>query len=343
MYFYFSGDYPAALKLNGIYMGAITHSAKFCKADPDNPPFVEIITLSGGTFDGGGTFGAEKQDCAGEINGESEQVIFTQPFAFLPNARFLSCPPPNMTVTDLKGGYFLRVNNACMRGGFSVIAQQKYKDAAVTVLRENGLKISIETACDFYAEGLPFDGSSADVYRIKGSGDKVIAIAIYGRHTQILCYAIGQKISKILSLTVDGFDVQNGLSTIQKKSDIAKHVITSTWDFKDEKAFEISRKVTCSPNFSPLNLPDKLLPYAFLEEILCGGNASPYLGGQTAKNADRLHDYLGEFIGIMPPPTFRNFQEIGLIYPVKSNVYSVKYATFDVEGNKIVNLRIADN
>ena len=319
MYYYFSCDYPAALKLNGIYMGIITDTVKYCKADPAAPPLAEILPL-----------GAEG----------------AAPLAFLPDDNFLNSPPDNMSVTDLKGGYFFRLKRRCAAGGFSVIAQEKYPDLLVTVFNENGAKLSIETRADFFAESLEFPIISASFERFNLKGEEFLAVSASAAEeegTLLFIYRTGQKTEKLLATDVQSFETETGLTTVRHIKDMAKHTVTSAWDFDGTKLYEKEKTVAANPGFSPEKLPEKLLPYAFAEEFLCGGDISGYLGEDILKNADKLGGYLSGFIGVMPPPRFRKEDEVGLIYPRGKNVYEVKYAVFTLSSRKIVNLRIQDN
>ena len=105
MYFYFSSGYPAAIKLNGLYFGIITDSVKACDIKTEDNPFIEICPLSSG----------EKG-----VN-------------FLLTEHFLSSPPEGVSVTDLKGGYLIKFNASHRGGQFGITAQEKFRDAVVTV------------------------------------------------------------------------------------------------------------------------------------------------------------------------------------------------------------------
>ena len=46
MYYYFTSDYPAVLKLNGLYLGSIKDTVKSLSAN--QPPFIEVCPLQSG-------------------------------------------------------------------------------------------------------------------------------------------------------------------------------------------------------------------------------------------------------------------------------------------------------
>ena len=85
-------------------------------------------------------------------------------------------------------------------------------------------------------------------------------------------------------------------------------------------------------------LPDLLIPYLFLEDFSAGEDFSEYLSDDINKNADKLGGFFGNFLGVFPPPLFRNQDEVGLIYKIKENLFETKYFTFHLDDKKISNI-----
>ena len=81
MYYYFGCNYPVAIKINGIYYGTLGDEVKCLRIEEDFKPFVEICPLN--------------------AYGKSANFILEQDF--------LQNPPQNFIVTDLKGGYFIKL------------------------------------------------------------------------------------------------------------------------------------------------------------------------------------------------------------------------------------------
>ena len=69
-----------------------------------------------------------------------------------------------------------------------------------------------------------------------------------------------------------------------------------------------------------------------------GGCVDSFLCENVKKNADKLKAYLGEFIGVIPPPIFRRPDEVGVVLG-DGNGYKVDYFTFDFERGKICNIK----
>ncbi len=307
MYFYFSSDYPAVIKLNGIYYGTIHNSPKNINADTNDPPFIEICPLDK-----------------------------TPPTSLILDQACLSSPPERVSLTDLNGGYALRFYKCYTTQDFKVFAQSKFSDAVVTAFSENGYKLSIETPNDFYAESLFVEVDRAEIKRANDGG--LIAVFLYGDKTLVNIYQTQGEISKVFSREVDYAEFDGKVKTEETLSDIAKHKITIEWEYAGGKFTVKDRKVQTSQGFDKTLLNVKVLPYAFLEEILVGGDYKDYLGGTVKDNANKLSGFLGEFIGVMPPPVFRDIEEVGLIYPDGQNKYKVEYFRFEIQNREIVNL-----
>ncbi len=89
---------------------------------------------------------------------------------------------------------------------------------------------------------------------------------------------------------------------------------------------------------------ENVLHFAFFESVLTRGNYADYLSDDLKKNAGALPSFLGEFVDVTVP--YRRFYDThpqslraaGLVYPVKKNLFNVKYFAVDVENGKIANV-----
>ena len=308
MYYYFSSEYPSAVKINGAFLGVISQEVKFCSIS-EFGAFIEICSL-----------------------------LPTEPSVnFLLTKEFLSSPPENISITDLKGGFLINCKPLNKGGMFAMLAQEKTDYAVVSVFIDNGLKVSLETPCDFFADEIPLSATSAEIKYFSVNNKPFVAITFISDKTYLAVYSLNDKICKHLFLQVQDFSTENGLTTTEKRADMAKHVITTNWNTDGEfKADSVS--VTCADGFSATAIPISLVPYTFIEELLAGGDATVYLSDNVKRNADKLKGYLGEFIGVMPPPIFRDSAEVGLIYKSSRNIYEVCYFTFEFTENKIDNI-----
>lgn len=307
MYFYFDCDAPAVLKIDGMYRGKLNGEKH---VDVDGESYIELCPTGAGL------------PCAG----------------FFPDEDFLSAPPENFTVTDLAGGFFVYYKVPAADRGFKILAQKKYPDASVTAFIENGLKLSIETPDDFYAESLDFIAYSAEIFRDKINGKDVFIIRFGGKKPIIRVYSL-RKTKLLFSRGVDEFVVENGvLYTTEKLCDVAKHEIKSSWTYCDSFS-EKTREVVCLKNFSTSDLCDGVLPYVFLEEFAVKGDYIRYLSDDIKKNAEKLSGFFGNFLGVCPPPFFRDYKEIGLIKKRAKNAYYVDYFLLESSNGKIFSIK----
>lgn len=305
MYYYFSSNSGCALKLNGIYLGVLTGVIKHVNVQVENS-LVEFVPLNGGL-----------------------------PLSFTLDDNFLRNPPQDVCVTDMKGGYLISYTANPVNLPFKIIEQKKFNDLMVTVFCDKGYKISIETNTDFFTESLDCQVLSTQIER---KGD-LLLVGIRASQNTICCYQISPKICALLKNSCSDFSFDNQITTTNQYCDIAKHQTVISWSIKGNSLYPTDKKITCSPNFSVNNLPTKIIPYAFLEELLVGGNVDDYLDTNIKSNADKLRGFFGNFIGVMPPPFFVSPEQIGLIYKKNPNQYYVEYCSFELNGRLISGIK----
>lgn len=309
MYYYFRAKFCAVLKIDGVYHGQIDQKLK--KIEIKNcDSFIEICPLE----------------------------VMQFPFSFILNEKFLFSPPNGVSVVDLKGGYLIEFNFLQDNSPFSILSQEKFSHAVITTFKENGLKVSIETPNDFFAETIPFYCKSTSITPFNLSNKRLVAIQFLGEDVLLNCYLLDGKIQKVFSRKVSECSFNNGFSTTENLLDLAKHKLTCSWDFDNDKLVKSKTSISTNENFCINDLKEHLIGYAFLEELFCGGDISEYLADTIKENQSYLNEYFGEFLGVMPPPDFREFDEIGLIYKQSENKYKVEYFKFELKDKKIFNI-----
>ena len=157
------------------------------------------------------------------------------------------------------------------------------------------------------------------------------------------CIAFFHKIKEVFCKTAVDFCFDNGFTTTEKYLDIAKHKITCLWKLNGESLCPLSQTVEKDSSYSIENLSELVLPYAFLEEFMLGEIVNELLCDSIKDNAKFLNDYLGEYIGVFPPPSFRKFDEVALLYKNGNNKYKTEYFTFELKNRKICNIKRSDN
>jgi hypothetical protein len=243
-----------------------------------------------------------------------------------------------VAVTDLKGGNLIKFLPQHKDGAFKIICQQKFSDAVCTLFNENGIKLSIETHDDFYAENLNLKTATAKIERFSLGQSNFVAIFLEDI-SLLSVYCISNKINPVFCRTVDAFDFANGFTTTESLKDMAKHQVVSVWEENGGRLKEKSRSVSRAEKFDKDKLPLPLLPYAFIEEFLVGGEFLDYLSNEMKEKATHLKGFFGDFIGVMPPPEFIPQEQVGLIYRKKENAYQVEYYDFEFVDRKISNIK----
>ena len=105
MQYYFISEFPAVIKVNGIYNGKIDKTMK--NFELENNAFIEICPLN-----------------------QTGQAI-----NFMLNNEFLINPPDGVIIADLKGAFVINFIYLSSFAPFSIINQQKFPFAVVTVFQ----------------------------------------------------------------------------------------------------------------------------------------------------------------------------------------------------------------
>lgn len=320
MYVYFSGECPAAIKLNGALLGIVGDNVKGCRVDLSLDVLVEVYPLGG-----------------------------SAPFAFILNENIKEEPPINACVTDLDGGFLIKFLCFKKNVPLKILAQQKYGDGLFTVFNENGSTISVDTPYGSIAEDLPVNALEAEIMPLTAQyspfgSPTAVAIKICGEKSRRLyVYSLSNGAKKIFDDEVSDFKIENSdIFTTYRYKDIKKHSVIVKWEYDAQTQTLIKKSVELSyeKDVDVFSLPDKIIPYAFLEELSVGGDLTPFLCDEMKPNADKLNGYLGDFLGCMPPPAFKDGSLLGLIYRREKNYFYVKYASFSIENKKIKNLKL---
>lgn len=318
MIYYFLSNVPAAVKIGGIFKGlAFTEPLKLDLSFPS--PFIEICP---------------------------EQSGYGAPLGFIASQNFMTDPPERVTVTDLKGGYAICFDFTRTEKVFKSVAVYRTPLVIVNVFSQSGYFISVETQADFFTEELPLTTEGAEFYV---SRDKTtLVVGLTGEKKAVVAYDITGKVKKTFCEEVSEFTLGEETLTSLNYDDVAKHSVFTGYAPAQGTLSVINKEVKQDENFSPSKLIAKALPYAFLEEFLVGGDFKEYLAGGVYDNANKLKPYLGDFIGVLPPPRFitnarpENENIAGLLYKKTERAYFAEYFCFTVRGGKILNLKKLD-
>ena len=87
-----------------------------------------------------------------------------------------------------------------------------------------------------------------------------------------------------------------------------------------------------------------MLPFAFFQELLAGGDPAPYLSPALAEKKEMLKEYLGGFCRVSLPRdifylTYGKRNAAALSYRLSENRYEAKFFEAVCEGGKVTNVR----
>lgn len=301
---YITADYPFIIKKNGGVLSSVTD---FVKADADKSDFFEIYP-----------------------------VIPQMPRVLVFNENFIASYDKNIIKVDLKGGYFVKLLQSQESEKFSVISQTKLCGALVTVYCDNGRKISVETNNDFLVFPVTDEVETSEFIF---DGKKFIACKCKNR---LIILDVSGKIKKCLDCAADEWILTDGLKSINKLKDMAKHVVTTNFHHNGEFFVPQKSSVGFDQRFSPHKLPIKHLPFAFAEELIAGGELTSYLTIELADKTDELKAYFGKALGVFPPPEFKNPFNPMILYKRGENSYFTRYLSVEFQGRLIKNLKLND-
>lgn len=312
MYYYFCSNYPSVIKLSGAYFSRIDSTPKRCEIS--NETFIEVCALSSANSN----------------------------FCFLLNNEFLTNPPENVTVTDLKGAFMLYFKKHEYPREFKIIEQKKYPDLIATLFLDNGIRLSLETPEDFYGTTIKEEIVSAEIVRLDDPKIIVINAKTNKGEYFIQIYNVKHKITKIFEKTLNNVFIDKEVVITETFLDFKKHSVKTTLEIVNEEVRAKNVEISCLRNINLDKCRNEIIPYLFLEDFLVGESVDAYLGCGVKENADKLKHYLGNYFSIIPPPFFRAENEIGLVYKQTKNKYYVEYFSFEIEDKKIINLRKND-
>lgn len=313
MYYYFSSEYAVALKVDGRFSCSLSTKPTLI-SNLENNALLEFCPLD---------------DCS-----QYKSLIL--------NDEFVSCPPEFLSVVDIKGGYLIHFSPPFFTSEYKLISQRKTQFSLCNLFLDSGAKVTITTNNDFYTERLKLRLVDGQFFTL--NNENFICLITKGTRQTLSIYDLRDKINKIYFVEGDEIDFNNDyISITQNKCDICKHKITYNLSIIDGQIKTSDRKVIALKNANVNLLTDRLIPYAFYEEMVVYGSISNYLSPILCEKQSLLRDYLGEFIGVLPPPPFRDYFEIGLIYKKTKNTYYVRYVLTDVLDKKITNVKLLDN
>lgn len=303
MLYYFLCATPCAVKLNGEFVGTADQNFTFLDLDEG---FLEFIPLD---------------------------QTFYQVNLYLDKKPVKSAQ--NVKIIDLYGGLLIIPQfSKKLFSEFRLIAKQSFslsKNVGVSCYNHGGVKLFLSCENDFFIDGLPFTPEKVIFESCAYKGNEYVVAVCIAKNTLILGYRVSGKITPVFKNVCNGFEFKNNVvTTLENKNDLLSHSISSSWAFEEDVRLI---NYTISTKRSPFSLPEKLIPYAFFEELLIGGDCSVFLIPKLKDKATDLKEFLGDFKQVLPPPHFVGDDLITLLYDDK-----VEYAKIETSNGLISNV-----
>ena len=255
------------------------------------------------------------------------------PVTFFLNENIRFSPPEHCEVYLLADGIaiFAAEFTPC---DFSLktLWQRRLGDTLLTIFTQGHLQLGVQTPQhSFSACLLPtfcdFDGQIHDEYiLISGKTHR-------GNHL-LLFRETGEKLldEEVLSYSLSGDVLHAELPLSERLGRTA----LCAWSLKKD-AFEQTeftlRTATKDENCHAVN--EDLIAYAFFESVLIGANYAEFLSDELAQNADKIVDFLGDFLSVIltdDPLT------CGLLRKKAERLFDVSYYRIKLQNGKIIDV-----
>jgi hypothetical protein len=225
-------------------------------------------------------------------------------------------------------------------GAFTLIAQKSTQGVTVSVYGDGGLKVAVDGNYGAEIFSYPFFATTANIYIENFGYSAIIAVHFSCINKCAVYLTSSESIKEIYQGACNEIHLNGDLKIINNLSDTASHTVNI--DFIRNQNFKAYKSVKTPTNLDFYNLPEEVIPIAFLEELLVGGNYADFLCEDLKERSFFIPDYLGNFTKVITLPN--TIKEIGLLYPEENSAYdfTVKRCKITVQNYKITNLKLED-
>lgn len=304
---YLTCGVESAIKINGEFVGKAGENYFIFEAEDGS--LLEILPLDN-------TYLPITRLISGEVGKFSDMRIIDLCGCFLLIPKF-----SRRSVTDFKLLGHGRIE-------FSV------GTVAVNCYSENGVRLVVETADDMFITGLPFMPDEARFERAAGvGGAEYLLCSFIAKRSLVMAFSVDKKITLQLKRLCDDFSFAPPyISLIENKNDLLKHVIISKWKLETTV---VGTNTEIRRRRQPYTLDERLMPYAFFEEVAAGGDVADLLVPKLKPRADEFKEFLGDFTAVLSPPHFLKSGYLLLLYSD-----GVQYADVSLSGGLIENVTL---
>lgn len=296
MKIYFLSSIPCILTVNGAYFGVTDGFSRFAEVCLSDRLFIQFTPEN------------------------------AQPIAFFLDENIRFTPPSGCAVYRMPDAIAIYAQ-AFTPTDLSLrpIAQCKGKNATATLYQQGLVYLSISHENGTFISPIDFAFERATLHEERGLFflATVDRLAVYNQNAERLFD------ERVREYRTDGDRLYATLRLLDSLGRTAEGV----WHMSDD-GFE-RESYTLKQATADGGLPSGLLTYAFLESVLLGGDFLPFLDEELIQKAQRLREYLGNFIAVTPTNTP---DVCALIFPKGERLFDVKYLKTTLNGDKIVDL-----
>lgn len=301
---YFLSCRPAALKLNGIYLGMVDGFERHVELDPKDKVFAEFLPAD---------------------NFQSVNICLDE--------KFFKSPPEFADVYLMQQDALVYIRKFSPKDiKLKIIYQTRFCGNLVTLFSQGEVYVSIEGS-GYELKALPqsFLNPAAEEKTIGGKS----VLSVRGGEILLIISDAG----KIVFLNrAESATFGDTLELCVPFETCARVVAECAFSYDGEKFTLISSKTK-----ETLPPPPEVLHFAFFECVLTRGDCTPYLSSELKGKAAALKEYLGEFVDVTIPPekfylSHGNIPAAGLVYPRAANLFEVKYFSVTLKDGKIDNI-----
>ena len=296
MRIYFLSAQPAALKLDGQYAGTTDLFERYAEIDMRRGALAEIIPHDN-----------------------------SLPVNFFIDEKFFECGHPFADAYILGDERLIYLKNFARKGGeIEVIAQGEAGGGLLTIFEFGGIY-----AC---FEGRELCGGGAGLVKLSKNFDRaeVREIVVGGR---AFAAAVAEGALSIFDcgrqvfLGEGSFEYGDALAVLREEKSCADIVTEGRYIF-DGQTF-VTERITARERRA---VPEKMAHFALFEGVMYGCDCTKYLSDELSPRAGELKEYLGNFLGVVPPTELfcERHKDIanncaGLIYRRAEGLFEVKY------------------
>lgn len=309
MKIYFTSQKRAALKLNGQFLGWIDGVERFVQIQPKQTALAEIFPM-------------------GEYS----------PLHFFIDEDSLLSPPPFLNIFIMPDGYAVHVKKYRRNTPpFKLLTQAPFNGFCVTLFCLNGIEYASYDGknCHLYELGEGFENAKPTVCKISGydcveiSSPSGYCLLSSGGKKLYLGNAKGCCMGDMLQLT------QNFISSVG-------------YFAKQEYTFDGNSLTLCKQTISYLTAPtSQTYHLAFFEGLNIGFDCKQFLSEELYGQTAAIKEYLGEYSAVLPPSAciddiYGKIKGAALAYPIKENLFNIKYYAVEEDNGKIANIKMAE-